>query len=433
MPPDAPIPHLPAPGDLPFVAHEWFGHPGDPWFFVLVRFRGHAPESADLRELVRSRWESVPRLRLRAGPTPTGHRRGRPHWVVADELDPERQVVAAPLAPGPDALRERVGELLGEPLRSTVDTWRMYLLSGPEVDGFAVLLRVHHAVADGVSVIRLLERLMGGDAETGTAWPGGAVRRVPPRPASVRGVLATAAGVLRRNTRLPFNGRPGAGRHAAWVTVLAATVRAARHAAPGSVRPTVNDVYLAAVAGALRTVPAGRATPSRPRVAALVPVNMRTADEASRIGNVVSFFRIPLPLDESDPPARLARVHAETVRAKSIGQAAIARTAIEVAARSPLPASRLAGLITMSAGYANTSCTNIPGPRTPLVLLGRPAVELVAAPPLMGAQNVVFGFTGHGDTFTAGVTTDRAHRELADRPARALGVEFEHLAAAAAR
>ncbi|MET7300963.1 WS/DGAT domain-containing protein [Embleya sp. NPDC005575] len=429
MPRTPPNPSHPAPGDLPFVVHEWFHSPGDPWFFVLVRLRGGAPELTDLRELVRSRWGPVPRMRLRAGPTPTGRRRGRPRWFVADELDPERQVVAAPLAPGPDALRERVGELLGDPLRSTVATWRLYLLSGPEVDGFAVLLRVHHAVADGVSVIRLLERLMGEGAEAGAPWPGGAVRRVPPGPASVRGVLATVAGVLGRNSRLSFNGRPGDGRHPAWVTVSAQTVRAARHAAPGTARPTVNDVYLAAVSGALRTVLADRPIPGR--VAALVPVDMRAADEASRIGNVVSFFRIPLPLTESHPRARLARVRVETARAKSIGQAAIARTTIEVAARLPLVVTRLADLITMSAGYANTTCTNIPGPKTPLVLLGRPAVELIAAPPLMGSQNVVFGFTSHGDTFTAGVTTDRAHRALADRLARALGTEFEKLAAAA--
>ncbi|MFI6586214.1 WS/DGAT domain-containing protein [Embleya sp. NPDC050493] len=429
MPPTSPKPNHPAPGDLPFAAHEWFGNPGDPWFFVLVRFRGGAPELADLRELVRSRWGPVPRMRLRAGPTRTGRRRGRPRWFVAEHLDPERHVVAAPLGPGPDALRERVGAFLGEPLPSTVATWRLYLLSGPEADGFAVLFRVHHAVADGVSVIRLLERLLGDGAEPRAAWPGAAVRRVPPGPASVRGVLATAAGVLRGNARLPFNGRPGDGRHPAWVTVSGQTVRAARHAAPGEPRPTVNDVYLAAVAGALRTVLADGALPCR--VAALVPVNMRTTEEASRIGNVVSFFRIPLPLTASDPGARLARVRAETARAKALGQAAIARTAIEVAARLPLPVIRLAGLITMSARYANTSCTNIPGPDAPLRLLGRPAVELVAAPPLMGSQNVVFGFTSHGDTFTVGVTTDGAHRALADRLARALGTEFEELAAAA--
>ncbi|MYS82607.1 WS/DGAT domain-containing protein [Embleya scabrispora] len=430
MPRTPPNPSHPAPGDLPFVVHEWFGSPGDPWFYVLVRLRGGAPELADLRELVRSRWGPVPRMRLRARPTPTGRRRGRPRWFVADGPDSKQHVVAAPVPPGPDALRERVGELLGEPLRSTVATWRLYLLSGPEVDEFAVLLRVHHAVADGVSVIRLLERLMGDGAEAGVSRPGSAVRRVPPGPASLRGVPATAAGVLRPNARLPFNGRPGEGRHPAWVTVSAQTVRAARHAAPGTARPTVNDVYLAAVSGALRTVLADRVIPGR--VAGLVPVNMRAADEASRIGNVVSFFRIPLPLTEPDPRARLARVHAETARAKSIGQAAVARTAVEVAARLPLHVTRLAGLITMSAGHANTSCTNFPGPRTPLVLLGRPAVELIVAPPLMGSQNVVFGFTSHGDTFTAGVTTDRAHRALADRLARALGAEFQKLAAAAA-
>ncbi|MGW1991737.1 WS/DGAT domain-containing protein [Embleya sp. NPDC001921] len=434
MPPTPPRTAHPAPGDLPFVVHEWFGGSGDPWFFALVRLRGAAPNARDLRELVRDRWGSVPRLRLRAGAVLPGRRRGRPRWFVSDDFEPDRYVVAAPVAPGPNALRERVGELLAERIPPTRASWRLYLLSGHEPDGFAVLLRMHHAVADGVTVIRLLERLMGAgsDAAAGSAGPGPAVRRVPPGRASLRGLAATVGGVLGRNSRLPFNGRIGTGRHVTWVRVSPETVRAARRAAPGSGRPTVNDVYLAAVAGALRAVaPAGPAPPRR--VAALVPVNMRTTGEAARIGNVVSFFRVPLPLAERDPGVRLARVHAATTRAKATGQAAIARAAIEVSARLPLRVGRLAGLVTMSAGYANTSCTNIPGPDVPLVLLGRPAVELVVAPPLMGAQGVVFGFTGLGDAFTVCVTADRAHGATADRLAEAIRVEFEEPARIAAR
>ncbi|MFJ8740802.1 WS/DGAT domain-containing protein [Embleya sp. NPDC127516] len=436
MPRTPPRTTHPAPGDLPFVVHEWFGNSGDPWFFALVRLRGAAPKVRDLRELVRDRWGSVPRLRLRAGAVVPGRRRGRPRWFVSEDFEPDRYVVAAPVVPGPNALRERVGQLLAEGIPPTRATWRMYLLSGHEHDGFAVLLRMHHAVADGVTVIRLLERLMGAgpgtDAAAEPAGPGPAVRRVPPSRASARGLAATAGGVLRRNSRLPFNGRIGAGRHVTWVTVSPETVRAARRATRGGGRPTVNDVYLAAVAGALRAVaPAGPALPRR--VAALVPVNLRATGEAARIGNVVSFFRVPLPLAERDPGVRLARVHAATTRAKATGQAAIARAAIEVSARLPLRVGWFAGLVTMSAGYANTSCTNIPGPDAPLILLGRPAIELVVAPPLMGAQGVVFGFTGLGDAFTVCVTADRTHGVTADRLAEAIRVEFEELAQTAAR
>lgn len=434
MPRTPPRTTHPAPGDLPFVVHEWFGNSGDPWFFALVRLRGAAPELRELRELVRDRWGSVPRLRLRAGAVVPGRRRGRPRWFVSEDFEADRYVVAAPVVPGPNALRERVGALLAERIPPTRATWRLYLLSGHEHDGFAVLLRMHHAVADGVTVIRLLERLTGTgtDAAAGPAGPGPVVRRVPPGRASARGLAATVGGVLRRNSRLPFNGRIGAGRHVTWVTVSPETVRAARRATADGGRPTVNDVYLAAVAGALRAVaPVGPALPRR--VAALVPVNIRATGEAARIGNVVSFFRVPLPLAERDPGVRLARVHAATTRAKATGQAAIARAAIEVSARLPLRVGWLAGLVTMSAGYANTSCTNIPGPDVPLVLLGRPAIELVVAPPLMGAQGVVFGFTGLGDAFTVCVTADRTHGGTADRLAEAIRVEFGELAQTAAR
>jgi hypothetical protein len=240
--------------------------------------------------------------------------------------------------------------------------------------------------------------------------------------------VSTARAALPTGSVLPFNRPPGEGRYVTWLSIPRDVVTTARAAGPAKRRRTVNDVYLAAVAGALRNVLAESGGSLPRRVATMVPVNLRSRDEEARIGNVVGFFRILLPLAEVDPAARLARVHASTTRAKAARQALAVRFAVGAAARLPARPASIAGNLALSPLYSNTCCTNMPGPVVPLALAGRPVLELLAAPPLMGRHGVVFGFSGHGDTFTVTVTADRAHRRLADRLAQALADEFPALA-----
>ncbi|MYV99738.1 WS/DGAT domain-containing protein [Streptomyces sp. SID3343] len=475
------------PGDVTFVAHERYAGSGLCAFFVLVRFRGSPPALDDVRDLVARRWGAVPRLLMYPGA-------GRSYaWQRRGRLDVAAHVVASPVVGlggaggagvmsgtfgsfgafgppesfepsglcGPDALRAHVGGLVGEPLGADGVPWRLHLVSDYAADEFAVLLRIHHAVADGMSAMHLLTVLLGsaeapsggasfgpfGDPSDGpSSGPSGdpsgdpslgssvgpAVRNDrPARPGSalVRSVVATARAALPAGSALPFNRPPGRSRHVTWLSIPRDVVTAARAAGPADRRRTVNDVYLAAVAGALRNVLMEQGSSLSRRVAAMVPVNLRGHHEGARIGNVVGFFRIRLPLTEADPAARLARVHALTAHAKATRQAIAVRFAIGTAARLPARLASIAGNLTLSPIYSNTCCTNMPGPVVPLALAGRPVLELVAAPPLMGRHGVVFGFSGHGDTFTVSVTADAAHRRLADRLPGALADEFRALAA----
>src|SRR3712207_4651630 len=81
---------------------------------------------------------------------------------------------------------------------------------------------------------------------------------------------------------------------------------------------TVNDVVMAACAGALRNYLEGHdALPDQPLVA-MIPVSIRTGQEAERWTNRVSGLVAQLPTDEPDPIERVRRVNEAMGNAKEI-------------------------------------------------------------------------------------------------------------------
>jgi len=134
---------------------------------------------------------------------------------------------------------------------------------------------------------------------------------------------------------------------------------------------TVNDVVLACVAGAIRRFLLQRGLDlSELSFRALVPVSVRTPGDPSAQGNrVVSLFA-DLPVGEPDPCTRLARVVETTQKLKGSRQAQGVEIFEEIADRT------FQGLFVSLARRAavqttyNMVVTNVPGPQTPVWLLG---------------------------------------------------------------
>jgi WS/DGAT/MGAT family acyltransferase len=172
---------------------------------------------------------------------------------------------------------------------------------------------------------------------------------------------------------------------------------------------SINDVALAAVAGALRRTLVRRGTdPTRlTDVRAMVPVSTRAAGDRGALGNDVALRLHRLPVDEPDPAARLRKV-VETTRWLKEGsqQAASTRAFEQLADRttSTLVSSLLA-LATRRRAF-NLVVTNVPGPPFPLWLLGAPLRELYPLVPLFENQTVgVAMFSYHGTMFV-GLSAD---------------------------
>jgi diacylglycerol O-acyltransferase len=181
---------------------------------------------------------------------------------------------------------------------------------------------------------------------------------------------------------------------------------------------TVNDVYLAAVAGALRAWSLPEWCSGRRPLHATMPVNLRTQRERDLMSNFALGVRIALPCAEPDPFRRLARVAAETRRVKMDGSlAAVHRRILETAPATTPPRVladiAAAGTRAKSVALLASNAGTLPGPFS---VAGREVSQLMGLPPMFrGRQHLSVGLFGLGTQLCAGFTASASvprHAEL---------------------
>jgi WS/DGAT/MGAT family acyltransferase len=147
----------------------------------------------------------------------------------------------------------------------------------------------------------------------------------------------------------------------------------------------VNDVVLAAVAGGLRQLLAGRGEPVGQLVLrAMVPISLHQEQPGQAHGNQPGWMMVPLPLGEPDPERRLELIAAETAarihQARPQAGSGIFRfLAAQRAWYRHFPQQRSVNLVV----------TNVPGPPVPLYLAGARLLELFPVVPVMGNLTLV--------------------------------------------
>ena len=122
---------------------------------VIVLADGR-PEIDELRDAITSRLEAAPELLRRLdGPADA------PVWSQDSELDPASHIVSAGLAAemNPNGLRAAVGELFAQRLDRSRPLWRIDVLS-LDHGGSALVWRIHHALADGTTAVRLARAVL---------------------------------------------------------------------------------------------------------------------------------------------------------------------------------------------------------------------------------------------------------------------------------
>jgi diacylglycerol O-acyltransferase len=357
----------------------------------------------ELRERVAARLDREPRARQRVAFTPL--RLGPPAWVDDPDFELARHVGARAGTEGidEDGLHRAAAAIMSERLDPEAPLWAFELV-GPLADGrSAIVARIHHAMADGISSLRFLEGLLwdGADDRSGASrWePGpvpsglelarGALREragevlpgaarlaraaaTPGRWVEGARALAALPGAVRRELRPgvadpELDQRVGGGRTVAFADVPLATLKAIGHSRPGHV--TVNDVLLAAVAGALRRwLEHGR---DEGTLRAQVPVSLHHRDErADELGNRDSFLNVDLPLDEPDPLRRLERINAETAERKLRGDPDELYHLFHALSRLR-PLYRAASRIAAGPREYGLAISNVPGPGEPIHVAGR--------------------------------------------------------------
>jgi diacylglycerol O-acyltransferase len=326
----------------------------------------------------------APLFRRRARRSPTAF--GAWSWEDDPDVDLEYHVGRFGL-PRPGRVRELLeltSRLHGALLDRHRPLWEACFIEGLEGGRFAVYSKIHHALMDGVSALRLLAETLSTDPDL--RWmPMPWAWRPPSRPAqpagrglaiadavrelaglgpiaargAFRAVLDPQFGVPPAAPRSLLN-RPitGARRFAAQGWPLERVRRVAR--ASGT---TVNDVVLAMCGGALRSyLDSLNALPDDPLVA-MTPVSLRQA--GSEIGgNAVGAILCTLATDRRDPAERLDAIHSSADAGKSAlrSMTPLQATLASAALLSPMAA----GLLPVVGRYArpayNLVVSNIPGP-----------------------------------------------------------------------
>lgn len=304
---------------------------------------GPVPDQVELAGSLGAWLAATPRARQRLRTVPLDL--GQPAWVDDPDftLDAHLRRVELP-SPGDDAaLAEQVAVIMAERLPRDRPLWECWVIGGLARGRWAIVLKAHHCMADGMSGMRLYGALFTDrptDPVAGPTRPDrvvDVVRAAATRPVELVGALIRSLRSPIASTRLlahsvagltaltgslapadtsSLSGPIGGGRRYATVTLRLPEAKLVAR----TFRVTVNDVLLAAISGGLRTLLISRGERPRPgTVRTLVPVSVRLPDgptDPMATDNQVSLLLPRLPVDLADPVDRLIAVHARLDSAK---------------------------------------------------------------------------------------------------------------------
>ncbi|MDX6616197.1 MAG: hypothetical protein QOD60_1288 [Solirubrobacterales bacterium] len=341
---------------------------------VCDRASGAGPPIVErLRHRISERIERVPRCRQMIKPS----RVGRPSWTECPGFDPADQVrrVDEPRPLDAEALRLTASRLMAERLPRDRPLWKVDVVEQLAGGGFALIVRTHHAMADGVTTMRMARELFFDQADAPA--PSMPAPDVPGPSAATRLVstareIAGMPGTWRRElsrsgSSSPFAAQVGAKRDLAFVAAPLGRLKSMGKAVGPHV--TLNDVVLAVSAGGIRRwlELRGDATEG---LRAKVPVSLHNHDhDAHALGNHDSFMFVDLPVGESDPVRRLLAINAETADRKNHHDAealdAMLRGLHETGGWGRAVERR-----SMDPRVFTVNISNVPGPRDEVTIFG---------------------------------------------------------------
>ena len=402
-------------------------------------FDGPAPSREDLMRLFEAKLPRVPRYRQVVRTTPL--QLLRPGWADDQHFAIRHHVRHATIAApgGPEQLRAAAARLFALRLDRSRPLWEEWLLDGLKGGRWAILSKIHHCMVDGIGGNDLMtlvfdnspdERLPEPAAWVPAPWPSlaglaaddlrdaiaGPLRRLAAAPglfwqAKRAGVLDYGRGLGASTRRLAaplagfLNGPIGPDRRWSWTTASLAELKQIRAAHGG----TINDVVLAAVTTAFRDLLAERQQLTEGLVVrSLVPVSVRGPDEAGAVTNRVSAVLANLPAGEPDPLRRLSLIRQEMANLKGTHQAVGAEI---LTGMLGFGAPMWLALGTQAAfrirqPLVQTVTTNVPGPRSPLYIMGRRLTALYPYVPIGNAVRISVAILSYVDSVAFGVTAD---------------------------
>ncbi|HEU4666603.1 MAG TPA: wax ester/triacylglycerol synthase domain-containing protein [Arthrobacter sp.] len=380
------------------------------------------PDMARLRAILRDRIADLPALRKKV--THVGRRH---HWMESVP-DVEHHIRLVEPVDGLAGLQDKCAGLMGQPLAWDRPMWEVLVVPGAAERGLGVVLRIHHAVADGMTAAVIVQQLfdpgepgeMAGN-EPQTRGPAEAPRYHPRRDPR-RTLRRLRTGLYRIRKTLWGRGVGSTvllGERSAHRGVT--FVRTEIEALETAVRPlgaTVNDALLAASAAGFRAALLAAGEPVPAWLPVSEPVALRRRGAA---GNQVGVMLVRLPLGEPDPDERLRLIAEQTLEEKPRARD---QGTLEFM-RGPVGA-RIMDHLARRQHLVGGFITNVPGPKGTFRLAGAPVAALWPVAVLAGNVRLGVAAVSYAGNLCCGIHFD-ASTVLGDVFAQAMGEELARL------
>ncbi|WP_336900267.1 wax ester/triacylglycerol synthase family O-acyltransferase [Rhodoferax sp.] len=434
-----------SPSNLMMIVGVWIIKPG-------VRYKA-------VSERIEERFLKYPRFGQRVAQDLTGAT-----WVTDEAFDIAHHVVIetlpkVPKAQEQQALQDRLAELAVQPLDMNYPLWQFHLVEHYQ-GGSALMVRMHHCIADGIALIAVTHSMVDGGIapplrpireshldglEGAEEWiantlikplTGAAVRAldeagnqavnalgllVEPKKGAEKVIEKGLAGslelaklayqVLRDGAALALmpddsptrlKGTPGTRKRVAWCQPIPLDeVKAVGRA----LNCSLNDVLLSCVAGAIGGyLRAFGDEVAGKEIRAMVPVNLRPLDEAYKLGNRFGLAPVVLPIGIENPLERVYEVRRRMGELKGSTQPLLTFGLLALA--GVLNKSAQDAMLSLFSKKTTAVMTNVPGPREKLKFCGATLEQNMAWVPQSGTVGLGVSILSYGGGVQFGVISD---------------------------
>ena len=436
--------------------------PTNPMMITGVLMFAEQMSLVQLKKVIQQRFLAYKRFAQKPVEGATGAQ-----WVEDEHFDLDWHVRLSGLpgkgspAAEKKALERFASQLASSPLDPTKPLWQFHQVERYQ-GGSALVARIHHCYADGIALVQVLLSLTDTSRDSSKAsrldkaWlkqdaepvarrvgavdkymklggkmleQGMAMYRDP----TLAGLIAKEGGEIARELvtalALPddppslLRGRLGVSKRVAWAEPLdLEEVKAVGRAC----ECTVNDVLMAAAAGALRgyMLERGEALDGM-TLRATVPVNLRPLEHAKKLGNHFGLVFLELPVGEANPLRRLERVADCMNQLKNSRQAIVAYGLLAALGVAPPPLQELA--LEMFSRKASAVATNVPGPQQALYMAGCTLRDMMFWVPQTGSIGLGLSILSYRGQVHFGLIADARLIPDPDNVIRRFGAEFEKL------
>jgi diacylglycerol O-acyltransferase / wax synthase len=372
----------------------------------------------------------------------------RPYWDDDTQLSIENHLerVDLPLPADDAAVEELLNNRMNTPLDFTHPLWKVTLVDNHS-DGSIIIVRVHHCIADGISLMQVLLTMTKTSLEapadlnqngsqnlgelqangepivTPTMLQADEINQVPSsnttgqsdqtavkpkrknayRSPNFADMVAAIFRIITRPADPPtiLKGPLGKTKKAVWSEDL--NVPEVKKIANFK-GATINDVLMAVSSGAIRRYMDLHKDSRKRNIRAFILVNMRGRSYDDELGNKFGLVFLGLPLDREQPVERLDAIKSGMDNLKASAEYAATYLILHILGQSPEWLEDLAIRILDTKG--TVVATNVPGSRKQLYLADAPIESIVAWVPQSGRIGVGLSFISYNNKLVVGLNAD---------------------------